>query len=302
MSLSFSMPEGMIDLSGDSASGGQKKDEPQTDANAQEMALSGMTAFDIQGIDLDTSSYVREQYYDNLLQEVNLQVSDIDVVSMKQGTVGSEAAAQQILDLASTTSDKLGRNDRLELATDRLLQARSGSREVQLSPDHREAGWEVFDPERQLGIYQHADHEMHTIGEGRHDQDGVYSDVRAILASYAIHMNDMGIDFGELNGALSKGGTLESLDQMRDALSGLNTIAMNRAGFAGFGAFFQALDADLFERQKADNPRADVRPALGTPEPEVTPPQMAYNMPDQQPGGPNGPGTGGPGMSFRAPG
>lgn len=289
MSLSFSMPEGMIDLSGDSASGGQKKDDPQTEANAQEMALAGVSTFDIGDADLDLSFRVREQYFDDILLNPDLAVNDIDVISMQQGNVASEVTAMELMESASTTGDQLGRNNTLELATDRLLQARNGSREVELSTQHREAGWSVFDPDSQHGMWQ--------VGN-RHDQDGVYSDVRATINGLALSMNAQGIEWDELNQAMGKGGSLESLDQIRDALSGLNDMAMNRAGFAGFGAFFQALDADLFDRQKADNPRGDVRPALGTPEPEVTPPEMAYR-PENQPG--NAPGTGGPGMSMRAP-
>lgn len=288
--LSFQMPDGDIDLSGESA--GNKKDEVDLNVNAQEMVLAGVDTADILAteVDLDRSEIAREEYFDAALANVNFNLTDIDVVSMQQQRVAHEGAAIDILQAGSVTGDKLGStNENLSETNDELLEARNGSKEVALSVLHREDGWHTFDPDNEHGIWQ--------VGH-RHDQDGVYSDVRATINGLALTMNAQGIEWDELNQAMSKGGSLESLDQMRDALSGLNDMAMNRAGFAGFGAFFQALDADLFDRQRVENPKGDVRPALGTPEPEVTPPQMAYR-PENQPG--TAPGTGGPGMSMRAP-
>lgn len=301
MSLSFSMPDGMIDLSGESANAGAKKDEPKDAVDLQEMQAAGVSQYDMMddngGLDVDSWG----QNFDNIAEQISLtglQNVSVDTISQQVGDSGNEALLREMRELADRTGDSLGKLTELEQDVDESYDRLQGSRNKNLSEEARMEHFATYDPDRLGGIQIEPEtpEGVHRVGE-RHDQDGVYSDVRATINGLALSMSAQGVDWDELNQALGKGGSLESLDQMRDALSGLNDVAMNRAGFAGFGAFFQALDSELFDRQRAENPRGDVRPALGTPEPEVTPPQMVYR-PDQQP---NGPGTGSPGMSFRAP-
>lgn len=276
-----------IDLGGESE-GGSRKTETEMFVNPEEMALAGVGAEDIlaSGVDLDQDRFARDAYFDEAMMNVDLRLMDIDVVSRQLGYTGNEGAAGDLFMAASTTGDKLGvRNANISEDVDELQQGRFGSQEVALSATHREAGWDVYDPDNEHGIWQ--------VGH-RHDQDGIDSDFRATINGYALSMNAMGVDWEDLNKAL---GPMGNLEQMREALSGLNEIAGSRAGFAGFGAFFQALDSEMFSMQKAEDPKGDVKPALGTPEPEVEPPQYTLNTPTNDPNGPNN----NPGMSPAAP-
>jgi len=287
--LRFDMPDMTgIDLTGGVS--GQKRDQASpTVSQMDEMVLAGTNVEDIlaTGVDIDRNDLAREEYFDNVLNDVNLRVTDIDLVNMQQQRAAKEGAATDLLEVGSTTGDKLGVSDRLEVTTDQLLQARNGSKEVALSVAAREDGWHTFDPDQEHGIWQVGHH---------HDQDAVYSDFRASITNMAMAMSLQGVDWNDLNRAL---GPMGNLDQMRDALDGLNDIAMSRGGMAGFGAFFQALDQDLFARQKAENPKAtDLRAPLGTPEEEIKTPQMAYRPPEKQL---DGPGGNGPGMSMGSP-
>lgn len=301
-SVSFTMPEGAIALSGDSAAGSQKKDEKDP-VELQGMQLAGVSRYDMMadngGIDVNGWG----QNFDNIAEQISLtglEGVNTDTVSQQVGDSGNENLLRELRELADRTGDSLGKLTTLEEDVDQSYERLYGSRNKNLSEAARMEHFATYDPER-LGIditppvIDVMPEGTHMVGNGRHEQDGVQSDVRAMLTNYTVSMNALGIDFDELNGALSRGGAMESIGQMRDALQGLNNIAMSRAGFAGFGAFFQALDADLFERQKVENPKAEVRPALGTPEPEVTPPQYALNNPNM-----NGPNTN-PGIAPGAP-
>lgn len=286
--LRFDMPDMTgIDLTGQQD--GKKRDVTDPQMNANERVMAGQNIEDIlaTGVDIDRNDLAREEYFDNLLNSVNLRMSDIDLVNMQQQRVAKEGVATDLLEVGSTTGDKLGLSDRLEVTTDQLLQARNGSKEVALSSLHREDGWHTYDPDNEHGIWQ--------VGH-RHDNDGIYSDFRATINALAVSMNEKGVDWIQLNNAL---GPMGNLDQMRDALDGLNDIASTRAGLAGFGAFFQALDQDLFNQQRVENPKAtDLRTPLGTPEEEIKTPQMAYRPPEKQL---DGPGGNGPGMSMGSP-
>ncbi len=287
--LRFEMPDMTqgIDLTGQQ--NGQKRDVADPNANVNERVLAGANIEDIlaTGVDIDRNDLAREEYFDNALNSVNLRMTDIDLINMQQQRVAKEGVATDLLKVGSTTGGKLGLSDRLEVTTDQLLQARNGSKEVALSTLHREDGWHTYDQDNEHGIWQVGHH---------HDNDGIYSDFRATINGLAVSMSLQGVDWNDLNQAL---GPMGNLDQMRDALDGLNNIATSRAGLAGFGAFFQALDQDLFNRQKVENPKAtDLRAPLGTPEEEIKTPQMAYRPPEKQL---DGPGGNGPGMSMGSP-
>lgn len=65
----------------------------------------------------------RDQYFDNVLSNPSLKAYDIDVISMKQGDVRSEVAANTLMHEASTTGDDFGINSTLERATDQVFEA-----------------------------------------------------------------------------------------------------------------------------------------------------------------------------------
>ena len=282
-----------VDLTEDSTKG--PTDLARHQRNVEEMALAGVGAEDIlaSGVDLDQDLAARNAYFNEALLNVDLSRTDIDMVSWKLGYTGNEGAAGDLFAAASTTSDKLGnRSGVVSEDVDELQQGRFGSEEVALSVTAREDGWATYDPFNEEGGWENW-HIQH------HDTDGIDSDYRTAINAAAIRMHEMGEEWGPINQALAMGGTMLGVAQMREALVGLSDIAASRAGFSAMGAFFERLDSDLLAMQKADDPKGNYRPALGTePETEAPAMQATYRPPENQPDGPN---SGRPGMAPNAP-
>lgn len=292
--LRFEMPDMTgIDLTGQQD--GQKRDVADPNLNVNERILAGVDGADVLAVaDIDRNALARQEYFDNALTNVtDFDLTDADLINMLQQSRANEGVSDNLFGMASNTGDRLmasvSTDARLALTTDALQQARYGSEEVALSTTHREDGWHIYDQDQEHGIWQ--------VGH-RHDNDGVYSDIRATITGLAVAMGVQGADWDKLNQSLAQGGSMETLGQMRDTIQGLHGYASTSAGFALFGQALQSLDADMLQRQQAENPKGEFRPAIGTPEQEIKTPQMAYKPPEQRPDGPNG-GT--PGMSPGSP-
>lgn len=64
----------------------------------------------------------RDQYFNAVLSNPDLREYDIDVLSMKQGTVNNEQTANALMREASVSGDNLGNNFTLERSTDQVFE------------------------------------------------------------------------------------------------------------------------------------------------------------------------------------
>ncbi len=314
--IKFDMPEDEISLFGD-AEGTKAKDEIDPNATAAELEASGLTKFDLEGMEVDliggaTSLDVSET--DFLNHQGKLDVDEI--------LANPELNGMNLDVIARTATDGrgIGGEESILTAAQELMAAQGGGAgsKLQAIAQEADAAWAArygADPSKTANVSMMANEygrdaldetpipeELEMVG-AEHDMDGINSDFRATIGGMIYgYMLDQGFDVQELNQALAAGGTMESLDDMRNATEGLHNMAAGSALFAGLSRFLEDFDMTLAARQAEMNPGSEVKPALGTT-PEVDtaapkPEEMAFKPEDPDygnqmgmtPGGPKGMG------------
>ena len=313
--IKFDVPDDALSVFGDTESV-SKNDEVDPNATAVEIEAAGISKFDLEGMEVDlvggtTSLDVSET--DFLNHQGKLDVDEI-LANPELNGINLDVIAR-----TATDGRGIGGEESVLTAAQEIMAAQGGGAGSKLQAIAREAdsAWAArygADPSKTANVSSLANtqgrdaleetpipEELGVVG-AEHDTDGINSDFRATLGGMVYgYMLDNGFDPQQLNQALSAGGTMESLDDMRNATAGLHSMAAGSAIFAGLSRFLEEFDMTLADRQAQANPDSEVKPALGTT-PEVDPAtpkpeEMAFNPQDPEyannqmgmtPGGPRG--------------
>ncbi len=290
--ISFNMPDEEISIFGDSEDSSKKSDKVDPNADVNELLAAGRDKFDLQAMSPSVDGVDLKLDVDELLQNPELEGLGLDTIARLatdgRGVGGEEAVYREIRDMMEANGSGRAGVFLQELGeeVDENTLRYDGSRSSNVSAEYRAEHDGEFEHTGILHEHIHTaevPEDLHMIGE-QHDDQGI-SDFRMVLGAQVYpYMLENGFEAHELNAAI---GTMETLGDLRGAAHSLYGMAAGTAALAGVARFLEELDGSMFSLQAAADPKANINPALGTPEPEPEVPEQTYHPEVQGMEGPN---------------
>ncbi len=230
------------------------------------------------------TAFEREQYFDQILENPDMEIYDNDEIARKLSDTGNEQAYQDLKERADTSGGELGLNHALESAVDKKMQRVDGSLSQNLSEGAQEikenyqdgltdkfGNWDETE-ELALSVPQEEELELN-MPEVAYMLEAEDPNV-AVQAIY-FELAEKGVDPNELDKAMSVGNdydVLEALSQVAED-NGLDDIAE-------YGRDVQVAFAEIGVPEAINNVTPEpVTPALAMNDPKW---ELENNQPQFQ--------------------